>query len=406
MILQQKQPPTGKNLVDNVEMVFLQNAEAGTYTIYVEHDGSLENDEQAFSIIISGIDEYTYPPQCATTLETPENEGTNVFITQEISWNPVEYASSYDVFFGTDGEGVEIPTSIYNGENVPTNSFFYLMEPSTTYYLHVVPKNNFGEAEGCGTIWSFSTLEAITQYPYLLDMSEVEVPMLPELWHAVDLSDADWKSTNQIGVGDNKSMILFNPGGLIETDYDNWFISPPFSVEVGKEYMLSYYLKNMIFGHEESLTLYWGNTPLPEDLVNILTTHQDMDEVDWIESESMIIPDEDGYVFLGWHAESVAGLGILLDNILVEDYGPVSVINPDIEENPVFAYNGERIILKGGENWDNASLEMTNVLGQTVHVSKFYRNASLDLNESDYSGIYIVTLTKGNARKTWKIVKN
>jgi hypothetical protein len=269
-----------------------------------------------------------------------------------------------------------------------------------------VPKNNFGEAEECGTIWSFSTLEAITQYPYLLDMSEVEVPMLPELWHAVNLSDADWKSTNQIGVGDNKSMILFNPGGLIETDYDNWFISPPFSVEVGKEYMLSYYLKNMIFGHEESLTLYWGNTPLPEDLVNILTTHQDMDEVDWIESESMIIPDEDGYVFLGWHAESVAGLGILLDNILVEDYGPVSVINPGIEENPVFAYNGERIILKGGENWDNASLEMVNVLGQTVHVSKFYRNASLDLNESDYSGIYIVTLTKGNARKTWKIVKN
>ena len=76
----------GKNFVDNVEMVFLENPEPGNYTIYVTHDGSLENDEQAFSIIISGVDEYTLPPDCSTELEFPENESVDV-CRRGTGWN-------------------------------------------------------------------------------------------------------------------------------------------------------------------------------------------------------------------------------------------------------------------------------------------------------------------------------
>lgn len=46
----------GKNAVDNVEMIDIKNTTAGTYTIYVTHDGWLENGEQAFSLIITGND--------------------------------------------------------------------------------------------------------------------------------------------------------------------------------------------------------------------------------------------------------------------------------------------------------------------------------------------------------------
>ena len=396
----------GKNYVDNVETVFIQNAEPGTYTIYVDHDGTLENDEQAFSIIISGIDEYTYPPQCATTLSTPENGSENNVVTQEIKWAPVEYATSYDVYFGTDGEGLDIPSNIFDGETVADNSFSYLMDPSSTYYLFVVPKNSFGEAEGCEVIWSFSTLDAITTYPYLMDLSEVEVPQIPELWHAVNLSEANWRSTNQIGVNDAYSMMLFHPGGLIETDYDNWFISPPFSVEVGKEYNISYYTKNMIFGNQESLNVYWGSTPLPQDLSNLMAIHEDMDEVNWIEAESMIIPDADGYIYIGWHAESIDGLGVLLDQILVEDYGPVGIENNELENKPVFLFRNGKIILKADEKWDNASLELINMLGQRVYTSKFNRDVTIDLNQYEQSGIYILQLSKGDSYERWKILKN
>jgi len=46
---------SGQNNVDNVEMVYIENPTAGeTYTITVDHDGSLSGGSQAFSMIISG----------------------------------------------------------------------------------------------------------------------------------------------------------------------------------------------------------------------------------------------------------------------------------------------------------------------------------------------------------------
>ncbi|HDO27392.1 MAG TPA: PKD domain-containing protein [Bacteroidetes bacterium] len=46
---------SGENNVDNVEMVYIENPAPGeTYTITVDHDGTLSNGSQAFSMIISG----------------------------------------------------------------------------------------------------------------------------------------------------------------------------------------------------------------------------------------------------------------------------------------------------------------------------------------------------------------
>jgi PKD repeat protein len=45
-----------KNYVDNVEVININNPEAGEYTIIINHDGSLFNQQQNFSIIISGVD--------------------------------------------------------------------------------------------------------------------------------------------------------------------------------------------------------------------------------------------------------------------------------------------------------------------------------------------------------------
>ncbi len=45
-----------KNYVDNVEVIEIINPEAGEYTITVSHEGTLFNEQQNFSIIISGMD--------------------------------------------------------------------------------------------------------------------------------------------------------------------------------------------------------------------------------------------------------------------------------------------------------------------------------------------------------------
>lgn len=140
----------GENDVDNVEQVFIANPVAGNYTITVDHDGTLQA-SQAFSIIISGIDEYTATPGCATLL-SPSNGATGVALTTYIEWETVEEATAYDLYFGTDNP----PTNIENGTTLTSTSYSPALSNSTTYYVKVVPKNNQGTATGC-TVWNFTT---------------------------------------------------------------------------------------------------------------------------------------------------------------------------------------------------------------------------------------------------------
>ncbi len=158
-----------KNSVDNVEQVYIENPTSGSYTIVVDHAGSLTNGSQAFSIIISGIDEYTDVPQsCSSGLISPTDGATDVALSSIIEWQPVDDATSYDLYFGTDGGGTTTPTNIVNGESQPSNTYNPDLQPNTTYYIQVIPRNNQGTATGCNTIWSFTTENATTvnTFPY------------------------------------------------------------------------------------------------------------------------------------------------------------------------------------------------------------------------------------------------
>lgn len=391
-----------KNDVDNVEMVFLPQAEGGTYTIMVTHDGMLENNEQAFSLIISGIDEYDIPPACTSELLNPEDGATDILLNEWMSWEKAEYASSYDVYFGTDGDGIETPTNVYNGENFSSNGFSYLMEPQTTYYLQVVPRNSFGPAENCEQIWSFTTMEAISQYPYLMDMSEVETPEIPQYWQSADLSEAVWVSTSLDSYSDNHSMLCWNPGGVIETDYDNWLISPPFNMETGEEYNISYYYKSFLSNHNETLKLYWGNSPSVEDLTNLLFEDIDFADGTWRKGSGVYTPDEDGLVFFGWHVESIAGYGVFVDDMLVENWGPVGVAGEEPAANVSIYQHNNTLIVKAGESWNGAGIKVANTVGQIIYNGIFNNQTVINLNHKN--GLYIITLQKGNKSEARKIL--
>ncbi len=159
-----------KNSVDNVEQVVIDNPVAGAnYTIVVDHSGTLTNGSQAFSIIISGIDEFTTPPQnCSGDLIRPGNGATNVDLASIIEWEEVADATSYDLYFGTDGGGTVTPTNIENGTNFTGTTYSPNLKPNTTYYVQVVPRNSQGAATGCSTIWSFTTGNAtpVSTFPY------------------------------------------------------------------------------------------------------------------------------------------------------------------------------------------------------------------------------------------------
>lgn len=187
-----------KNNVDNIEIVVINNPVPGNYTISIDHKETLSGGQQALSLIITGIDEYSVVPECSITLNTPGNEAIDVLLNAWISWEPVLYADAYDIYFGTDGGGTETPTNVYNGETINNNGFVYLMEPSTTYYLQVVPRNSQGTAADCNTIWSFTTMDTISDYPYFENFSDANIPLPPTGWQSDDMSEANGKITPDV----------------------------------------------------------------------------------------------------------------------------------------------------------------------------------------------------------------
>ncbi len=381
----------GKNYVDNIEMIVINNPTPGTYTIIVDHDGSLSGGEQAYSLIVTGIDEYTVVPECSVGMASPADGAEDILVNEWLEWEPAYFATSYDVYFGTDGGGTTTPTNVYNGENILENKFNYYMTPNTTYYLQIVPVNSQGAATTCDEIWSFTTMEAVEAYPYLESMAGIEIPEFPFGWQAVDNADPEWQSTNMAGHTDSRAMTCFNPAGIDETDYDNWFISPPFAVENGNEYNVSYFYKSFFPGYSESMTLYWGIGPFVDDLTNVVYEDNDFSDADWLEGEGLIIPEKDGFVYLGFQVTSVQGYGVFLDDIEVEDWGTVG-ISPTSDDRKALIYNhGGKVVVVADESWIGADVKVLNLMGQTIYQGKYHGKTQLNVQDFT-SGLYIVTL--------------
>lgn len=392
-----------KNYVDNVEKVEIHNAEGGIYTIHVDYAGSLSGGSQDFSLIISGIEDYDVLPECSDDLSDPVDGGADAFLNHNVTWMPALFASSYDVYFGTDGGGTTTPTNIFDGLNVVNNSFSYFMNKNTTYYIQVVPKNNLGIASDCNDIWSFTTMSAISSYPYEEGIEDVTKPDLPEFWQAYDYSELKWESTNMLAHSGSMSMGCFYDSGLSEFEYDNWFVSPPFEVVDGNEYNATFYYKGFIPGHSESMSVYWGYTPNVEDLNNLILEDTDMTQANFAEGEGLIIPNADTIIFLGFHLHSPTGYGAFLDDIKLENWGAVSIgDNPEKSDPKVFT-SGMNIIINTDKAWENANVDVVSLLGQKL--ISIRHNQQSKLNMATYgSGVYLVRIYKDNISITKKVI--
>jgi len=206
----------GENNIDNVEMVYILNPSSGSYTITVDHDGSLSGGSQVFSIIISGIDEYTNGPgTCSSDLVSPTDGATTVDLSTQIEWEEVTDATSYDVYFGTDGSGTSTPTNIENGTNITSNIYAASLSASTTYYLQVKPRNSNGANTSCSTIWSFSTgagSTPITSFPYTENFDSFSEPSgigSGNYWQNKTDDDIDW----EVESGTTPSYSYTGPSG-------------------------------------------------------------------------------------------------------------------------------------------------------------------------------------------------
>ena len=391
----------GKNYVDNVEMILMEGIDAGTYTITVDHDGTLAGGGQVFSMIISGIDEYTSLPQCSEDLLTPVDGGVDAFINQTVSWRPALFATNYDVYFGTDGNGTSTPTNIINGDNYIANEFSTLLETNTTYYVQVVPRNNLGASENCDQIWSFTTMDAITAYPYIIDVEDVTMPEIPVFWQDQSFNNANWTSSDLASHSGDQAMICYNSSGFVQMGYDNWFISPPFSLSVGNEYNLQFFYRPLIGGSSESMTVYWGTSPFIEDLTNVLYEDNGFSG-DWEEGNARIIPGQDEIIYVGFHLNTESGYGGFIDDIELSDWGTVGIDNTE-DNNIVISSKPGFVTINSSDAWNGADVIISNLMGQKVYSSSI-NNTSMQIPVGNKLGLYMVSVMKDGNIVTNKLL--
>jgi len=116
------------------------------------------NSTDMFSLHIDDVSVTAAPtvaPNCAT-LTAPANNATNLaYLSQTLSWTAPSTGStadSYDVYFDKNAN----PTTLVGNVSGTTYTVSNL-DPSSTYYWRIVPKNSVGSATGC-TVYSFTTM--------------------------------------------------------------------------------------------------------------------------------------------------------------------------------------------------------------------------------------------------------
>ncbi|MEA3504460.1 MAG: S8 family serine peptidase, partial [Bacteroidota bacterium] len=171
---------TGNNDVDNVEKIVIENPSTDTYTITVNHEGTLTNGLQDFSLIVTGI-----------------SNGYAVVTTGDVSNITLNSADVSGEVVSDNGNAVTERGFVYNLNGNPTTSDNKIvvgsgvgvfsttlnnLSQATTYYVRAYGINSQGTIYGDNKL--FTTLcDAYSTFPFIEEFSD---QTLPGCWDNVD----------------------------------------------------------------------------------------------------------------------------------------------------------------------------------------------------------------------------
>ena len=138
-------------------------------------------------------------PDCLDTLVSPMDNQDVVDVNTNLSWDAVDFATGYNVYFGTSYPITDLVSSNQPGTSYDPGTLDY----SSTYYWMVVPLNSNGSAIGCQS-FDFNT-ELDANLPPPVVSGQYACPGMP-----VEL-------TGTIGAGGNTLRWYDNSGSLLHT---------------------------------------------------------------------------------------------------------------------------------------------------------------------------------------------
>lgn len=129
-----------------------------------------------------------------------------------------------------------------------------------------------------------------------------------------------------------------NDAGAVRISYnstlamDDWLITPPLRLEAGKAYEVSFDSKAYGSMFKERLEVKFGKSNSVEGMTELLLEPTDMVTGDYASFSRMLIPDEDGLYFVGFHGISDKNkLHLYVNNIKVA--AAVSALAPGLVSN-------------------------------------------------------------------------
>jgi len=248
-------------------------------------------------------------------------------------------------------------------------------------------------------------MSEITDYPYLQDVEDAAHPEMPDKWQSLDFSSMEWKTTNLIGYESSKAFTCFTSDGSA-APMNNYLISAPLAVESGKEYMVSFAYRSFLPSTQESFRMMWAANADTNDFAShVVFENPSFGEPNWIMGEALIIPEIDGHIFLGFHVNTANGMGMFIDEVLVEDWGPVGV-NEAIEKQLRIRYSNGLIRFETSKELGSALVTIVNAAGQLVLEDQL---TSLNQNQIQFSpdaGVYLIKVKGNGFEKTSRVFVN
>ena len=171
---------TGDNDVDNVEKIVIDAPATGTYTIEIDHEGSISQGTQNFSLIVSGISN-GYP--VVTTGAATGITLTSADVSGEVIADNGNTVTERGFVYNLTGNPSTADNKVQVGSGLGTFSTTLSgLTPGTDYYVRAYAINSEGTAYG--NEQQFNTLcGVIATLPFEEDFSQ---QTLPTCWQNID----------------------------------------------------------------------------------------------------------------------------------------------------------------------------------------------------------------------------
>jgi peptide deformylase len=164
---------TGDNDVDNVEQVYIESPSAGTYTISINHEGSLSGGSQNFSVIISGLEPVSEPIVSSQPEDSQVCPGSSTDFTAEVAGEVDEYLWYFSDDNGTSWSEAS-DSYYYSGYETSSLSVSNIGGDMNGYLFRLMADNSYGTTYSDPAELSVYQNATISSHPLSQDINAGE----------------------------------------------------------------------------------------------------------------------------------------------------------------------------------------------------------------------------------------